>query len=230
MFQKYWESRNTQIITAKLEKEQLDKLEKVSKLHKISINSIFTTALLKVANESIEIGIPVSLRDIGNKSLANYSTAISIKHKYYDTKDFWENARNVHSLIYAKINNKKSKYFLTQFMNNLSPTLIDAAYFAAFDGYSNSVSKRISNMFGYNKKSSAINLSNLTRVMEIGEESAYNIKDFYFVPPIVPNTSCMFGVATYHNEMIVTLHTMDDEGFKQKRKLMDHLMKELIEL
>lgn len=230
MFQKYWESRKTQIITAKLEESHLTKLEKASKLHKISINSILTTALLKIVGESTEIGISVSLREKDNKPMANYSTAISISHKYDETKDFWENARNVHNLIYAKLNNEKSKYFLTEFMNNLSPTLIDSAYFAAFDGYLNSVSNRISNMFGYSKEPTAINFSNLTRVMESIDGAAYKIKDFYFVPPIVPNAAYMFGVATYHNQLVVTLHALDSEDSKQKKQLMDNLMKELIEL
>lgn len=230
MFRKYWNSCKTQILTFKLEERQLDEIEKLAKLHNISINSILTTIFLKVAGKNIEIGIPVSLREKDNQSMANYATAISIKYRYNERKEFWKNANDVHKLIYAKLDNNKRKYFLTQFMNNVSPTLIDAAYFAAYDEYSNSVAKNVSKIFGYSKIPTAISLSNLTRIMETQEKAFYKIKDYYFVPPIVPNTSCIIGVVTYNKQMIVTFHAIEDGNFKQKSDFFDRAMKELFRL
>lgn len=218
MYQNFWSSHQTEIIIEKIDKEQLRKLVTEARLHKVTINSILVTAFAKAAGEKQEIGIPISLRDQKNHTLANYSTAVSIHHQYDETKDFWENTVSVHKMIYEKLGRNKDKYFLTQFMNAVSPTLVDAAYFAAFDGYDNKVAKRVAAMFGYMNQPASINISNLTRISFHEEEERYQIRDLVFVPPIVPNTSCMIGIVTTEDEMSVTLHAMKDDRFTRRRE------------
>ncbi len=230
MFQKYWATHKTKIISATLEENQLHKVEEQAKQHKVSVNSVITTALIRGAGENAEIGMPVSLREKDNQSMVNYTTAISIKEKYDYHKTFWENASHIHQAIYTKLSNSKSKYFLPKFMCSISPTLIDAAYFTAFNGYENKIAKSISNLFGYIKMPKAINLSNLTKITKAYQPGEYSIKKMYFVPPIVPNASGIFGVVTYNNKMIITFHALDDEGFPKKKAYFEQVIKGLYEI
>ncbi len=230
MINKYWSSRKTSIIAEKVKEDVLFHLERKAKSNHVSVNSTLVTAFARAAEESTEFGIPVSLRENNNHTMANLATAISIKYQYNEKQDFWENARKVHSIINKKLSNNKSKFFLTQFMNQLSPTLIDSAYFSAFDGYENEIAARIRNMFGYVANPKAINISNLTRISTKDKDANYQIADIAFVPPIVPNASCMIGVITYESQMVITLHLLDNELRQQKEDLFKRaitVMKEL---
>ena len=219
MFNKYWSIHNTCIITEKVKEDILLQLEQDSKRNHISVNSILVTAFARAAGEAIKLGIPVSLRESNNHTMANYATAISIKYQYNEKQDFWENARKVHSIINKKLSNNKSKFFLTQFMNQLSPTLIDSAYFSAFDGYENKIAARIRDMFGYVANPKTYNMSNLTRISIKEKDAKYQIADIAFVPPIVPNASGMIGVITYQSQMVIALHVLDNEMRQQKEEL-----------
>jgi len=116
------------------------------------------------ARQAVDVGMAVDIRQNGYAGMGNFTSGISIQYAYDSTKDFWLNAQKVHALIYAKLDSNAKKYFLNQFMGALDPTLIDSAYFSAFDRYENKTAKTIARMFGYNGRPKGISITNLAKI------------------------------------------------------------------
>jgi hypothetical protein len=143
-------------------------------------------------------------------------------------KDFWVNAAKVHERMLEKINHPGKKFFLLNFMNAVSPTLIDAAYYSAFDEFSDPTAASASRMFGYQGNGKGISLTNLTRAPIPDLYGAIRLARIVFVPPLVPNAKRILGIVTIGGHMTVTMqYCIDyDENrviFEKSAKLLSSL-------
>lgn len=228
MFHTYWTEREAAIFTHNIYKGDLTKLLELSKAHSVTLNSTITTAFIKTAKEKSDVGMAVSIRPEGYSGMGNYASGISIQYTYDHSKGFWENAQVVHSLIYDKLNNHAKKYFLLQFMSGLAPTLIDAAYFAAFDGYSNKAAKTMQKMFGYNGNPKAISLTNLTKLNIPAQYGEYALSDFTMVPPLVPNGKRVIGVATLEETLTISMRVEKNTITPSEKVFFENAIQELL--
>lgn len=147
--------------------------------------------------------------------MGNYATGISIPYCYDNNLSFDDNAVKVHKVVYDKIN-KKDKYFLMQFMNGLSQTLIDATYFSVFDSYKNKSAQMTANMFGYCNNPQGISITNLTNVPIATNYGPYQLSNYLCLPPLVPNTKIIFGVSTFDERMNITMCTEESVTFDKE--------------
>ena len=215
LFNKYWNERNIKIYSQTINKDTIEKLFQISKQNNISINSILLTAFYKVFQSKTDIGISINLREKENKGMGNYATGISIPYCYDNNLSFDDNAVKVHKVVYDKIN-KKDKYFLMQFMNGLSQTLIDATYFSVFDSYKNKSAQMTANMFGYCNNPQGISITNLTNVPIATNYGPYQLSNYLCLPPLVPNTKIIFGVSTFDERMNITMCTEESVTFDKE--------------
>lgn len=230
MFTSYWRNRKTEIFCEEINEIQLSALKRIAKQHGITLNSLLTTAFAKVARERSDIGMAASVRPKDYRGMGNYATGISVQYRYNIAKDFWANTKEVHKFIYKKLNNNRAKFFLLEFMNGVSPTLVDAAYFSAFGGYENKVAKTICNMFGYGGKPKSISITNLT-TLDIGEQNGdYSIKDIRFVPPLVPNARRLIGISTFRNKMAISFHVENNELLSEEKAFFEDAISYLKQL
>jgi hypothetical protein len=218
MVEQYWSEWNTEIVCKLISSNGYDKLIEKAKEHQVSVNSMIATALLQAEKEQADIGITVNIRPNQCKGMGNYATGITVSHHYNENKSFFENAKIVHAKTVKKLSRNTTKYFLTQFMGSLSPTLIDAAYFATFDNCNHSTAKKVASLFGYDHPK-GITLSNLTKLKIPTTYGQYQIRNFACVPPLVPNTNKMIGVATLDDTMAITLHILKDEHCKDNEAI-----------
>lgn len=212
MYKQCWKNRETLVYTYQLKEENYDLLYQYAKANQVTINTLLTTALIKVSGELCDVGMAASIREKDFTGMGNYATGISIKYKYKEKYDFLWNAKMVQKRIYSKLNNTSKKYFLLQFMRNIEPTLIDAVYFNACGNYENKIAKTFSKMFGYDGNPKGISITNLT---QLPIESKYNdieLKDLIFIPPIVLNAKRIIGVASLGKNMRLSLHINNDEN------------------
>ncbi len=210
LFQNYWKTHGTTIYTEHLEVQEYQALVAFSKKTGITINSIILTALIKAAKEPCDIGTAVTIRKQGYEGMGNFATGISIQYTYRSSKSFQENAKTVQRLMRKKLDDPRKKYFLLQFMGNLSPTLIDAAFFSAYDGYMNGAAKQFQKLFGYDGNPKGISVTNLTRLPIAQEYGTYRLEGFTFIPPRVTNAKRVLGIATLGERMVFTLHVEED--------------------
>lgn len=121
IYREYWKNRDIHILLETFCGEECVRLLTLARSHQITFNSLFVTALAKASGEKRSIGLAASVRPEGYEGMGNYATGISIDYAYKPSLDFWENARNVHRLIYKKLDTEADKYFLLRFMGELSP-------------------------------------------------------------------------------------------------------------
>ncbi len=218
MFESYWNKRETEIMDELFTGRELEKLIYLCKLNEVTVNSAIVTAFLYGVRVEKEVGLAVSIRPDKFEGMGNYVSGISIRYQLNNRKTFWENARKVQKLIYKKLNSNSAKYFLLQFLDCLEPTLVDAAYFSAFDGYENKSAAKVRDMFGYNRGSKGISITNLTRLDIPRTYGKYGINTIRFVPPLVPNAKRIIGIETIGEQMSVTLQYEKNETAQEKQE------------
>lgn len=215
MNSKYWSRHSSYVTTCAIAGGAYETLTAAAKNHSVSINSVITAAFIKAAYECGEkhaqdVGHAVSIREKGYSGMGNFATGISIKYVYNDSKDFWQNAKSIHKLIYIKLNDDKKKYFLLQFMGNITGTLCDAVYFSAVAGYDNKTALTFSKMFGYGGNPKGISITNLTKLPIENIYGNYEITDIVVIPPLVLNARRIIGIASLGNKMEISFSIEDD--------------------
>ena len=101
-----------------------------------------------------------------------------------------------------------------QFMNGLSGTLVDAAYFSAFDSYKNKSAKMTAKMFGYSKNPQGISITNLTKIPIPTEYGTNRLSNYLCIPPLVPNLKMVVGISTLDESMSITMCVEEHLLFK----------------
>ncbi|MEN6316239.1 MAG: condensation domain-containing protein [Clostridiaceae bacterium] len=215
MNSKYWSAHSSYVTVCVFAGSTYDSLIAAAKANRVSVNTVITAAFIKAANECGEtnaqdVGHAVSIRKKGYTGMGNFATGISMKYLYDGNKGFFENAKCIQKLIYKKINDDKKKYFLLQFMGNITGTLCDAIYFAAVAGYGNKTALNFCKMFGYDGNPKGISITNLTKLPIEKSYGDYEITDFVFVPPLVLNAKRIIGIASLGNRMEISFCVEDD--------------------
>lgn len=216
LFNKYWEKHKSYVTYSKIEEEDFSHLINFSKSTGLTINTLLTTALMEVDGSYLDCGLAVSIREKDNIGLGNFASGISIKYHYDPNKNFISNAEKIQKLIRVKTEDINRKMFLLNFMDGITPTLIDAIYFASCSLCDNSVAKRFAKMFGYMGNPKGLSITNLRELPIKTDMGTYSVDNIMFVPPLILNAVHLIGVATAKDRLIVSLHLdgekeIDDE-------------------
>lgn len=230
MSKKYWDQHESWIETFIIEGEDYSNLISYTKTQQLTVNSLITAALIRAAEEKSDVGHAVSIREKGYTGMGNFATGISIQYQYNEKQDLAVNAKRVQNLIQRKLQSPGKKYFLLQFMGQMEPTLIDAVYFAACDGYQNKTAETFSKMFGYAGNPKGISITNLTKLPIEQEYGSLKLSDFVFIPPLVMNAKRIIGIATLGERMILSLHLNKDENLEDNVKFFHKGMEYLTKL
>ncbi len=215
----YHSNHRTALYRDELSGEQLERLKKYAHDGGFSINSLIAAAFASVVPAGSGVGVAVDVRPADINGMGNFSTGISVASEYSPEKTLSENAAHIHHQIRQKLDSPKNKFFLYDFMNAISPSLIDAIYFVRYDNYRNQLAEGICRMCGYTGEPDGISTSNL-RTVELPDSPAwrYRCDVFWFIPPYIPNVRAVAGISTYRDKMTVTLHTADDDYADYERR------------
>lgn len=208
MAAQYWREKQSTITVEEFSEDEVSKLHRLAMENRISLNSLLTAKYAAGMKKSGNIGISVNLRPDDYKGMGNYATGVSIFYEYDNQMELIDNAKKIHELIYKKLDDDREKYFLQMFMGGMEPTLIDAAYFAAFGNYKNEIAESVRKMFGYRRDARGLNISNLKEICISQEDGdSYHCSNYIFVPPHIPNVEMVIGVCTYQGKMTVCIHS-----------------------
>ncbi len=205
LYASYWDSRATAVLEDSFEPDETAALTGWCHANGVTVNSALAAAFLLAAEES-SVGVAVSVRDKDYEGLGNFATGVSVDYFPAVDTGFGERTRELHALLYKKLGDPQSLYFLLKFMDAVAPSLIDGAYFNAFGGYEHPIAQRAAVMFGFRGSTKGVNLTNLTKLPIPTVYGAYRLKSISFVPPLVPGSQRLVGAATLGGRMCVTMH------------------------
>lgn len=211
----YWKKVTSYIQCKKFSVDETARIKERAKQLGVSVNSYIVTAFLQADRRNRVVGIPVSIRGNGDKSMTNLTSGISITHCFSEKNTFAENAGQVHRKINSAIG--KKRWFVLQFVSGFSPAMIDGVLLNTHNCCQYPLLKKMAEVMGYTGNAKRdLGITNLTILdipMVYGENK---IEEIIFVPPAVSYSENIIGVLTAGGEMMITYHGTVDKQEKDK--------------
>lgn len=215
LHESYWKKVSSCIQYKRFSSEETSLIIKNAKRIGVSVNSYIITAFLQADINNRIVGIPLSVRENGNKSMANLVSGICIIHSFADRYTFSENAKQVQKKFSKKL--KIHRWFVLRFLAELSPSLIDGVLLYAHNCYKNLPIEQLAKVMRYTENNTRdLGISNLT-VLDIPSiYGSVKIEKIIFIPPNVSYSDNIIGIATFNGEMTITYHGTENDKEKQK--------------
>lgn len=204
---RFWEARGeTACEKACLEGAELEGILEACRRHGVTLTGLLIAALQSASGQA-DCGLAVSVRPPEMEGMGNWATGITVTHAPDTSCDLWQNAAPAQLNMKEKLDDPAKKFFLLRFMDAVSPTLTDAAYYAAYAGYASEIAQKAAAMFGYGADAKALSLTNLTRAPIPIEYGGARIREIAFWPPFVPNALRLVGAVTVGDRLVLTMQT-----------------------
>lgn len=221
IYRKYWNNHHSIAFTAQLSQRETDTVVAKAKQADVSINSYITAAFLRAFADQAVIGVAVDCRTKGYRGMANHTTGIAVTYRYNEKQSFAKNAQAVHKLIYKELNNKRKRFLVLRFIDRMDGPLLDAVCMNVFGGYENKTVKYVARLMNYDGSQRDIGISNLTRLDIPIKYGEYVLENFVFVPPVIPYSKHIVGVATLGEQMSIVLNVMEDADAAFEQRFFD---------
>ena len=205
MFDRYWSKLDTAVQACTFDKAETERLCKWCDENDVSLNTALAAAFALAAEES-GVGLGLTVREKGYTGLGNFSTGVSADFFPSADTSFAERVRDLEYQFRRKLLDPKLRYFQLSFMSRISPELTDAAYFAAFGGYTNRFAAQAAGMFGFTGQSRGVSLTAAGELPIPVEYGPYRLEGLSFVPPLVPGCQRLLGAGILNGRLSVTMH------------------------
>lgn len=222
---RYWETTSSNIEYSHLSKKETALIKEKAKRIGVSVNSYIITAFLQADKNNSVVGIPISVRENGNKSMTNLTSGVCIIHSFKDNDTFSENARQIQQKVSKEI--KIHRWFVLRFLSNFTPALIDGVLLQTRHCYEKPILEQLSRVMRYTgEKTRDLGITNLTVLDIPASYGAYKIEKIIFIPPNISYSHNIIGVSTFNEEMTLTFHGTEEDRDSQKQ-LFDKGVKKL---
>jgi len=228
LHESYWRNTGSLFLHKTLSEKETKCVIANAKKIGVSVNSYIITAFLCADKNIRDTGIPVSVRESGNRSMSNLTSGINAEYSYSDNLSFSDNARKLHSIIMGKL--KKYRLFVLQFLSKMPATLIDSVLLYIYGLFDVPLTRITADIMGYtNAKKRGLGVTNLT-VIDIPTvyENA-EIKGLVFMPPNVSYSNNIIGVSTFDGNMTLTYHGTD-KGIKEQSDFFNRCIENLLKM
>ncbi len=195
---------------------EVERLKVFAKKSRVTVNSVLATAFLKAYNKTALVGMPVSIREQGNKMVNNQASGLSITYQYDSSVSFAVNCQKVHTLIYDFLQKDSRKYFALRFSDMFDGSFLDSVCMGKYLDYQNPVTEKMMELMNYDDHPRDLGITNLTNVSIPAKYGKYEISNFGFVAPVVPYGVRVIAIATFENEMCITMNTIVKEQKDEK--------------
>ena len=186
------------------------------------LDAMLMTALLSALGERSLIGFALPLRE-GDDYMGDFSSGISLESTYDNALSFAANAKALQSKVAALLNDPNSSNYRLKYDQALEPTLIDASYFAAFDGYGDPIARQVAQMRGLTDKKGINGLSSLRPTPLEHSYGEYSLVDCAFVPPLIPSAIRVLGVAALDKRLVLTLRARQNASAEAECALLERV-------
>lgn len=121
---------------------EVERLKVFAKESRVTVNSVLATAFLKAYKKTALVGMPVSIREQGNRMVNNQASGLSITYQYDSSVSFAVNCQKVHTLIYDFLQKDSRKYFALRFSDMFDGSLLDSVCMGKYLDYQNPVTEK----------------------------------------------------------------------------------------
>ncbi len=195
---------------------QVERLKAFAKESRVKVNSVLVTAFLKAYRRTALVGMPVSIREQGNRMVNNQASGLSITCQYDNSVSFAVNCQKVHTLIYDFLQKDSRKYFALRFSDMFDGSLLDSVCIGKYLGHPNPVTEKMMGLMNYDSHPRDLGITNLTNISIPAQYGKYEISNFGFVAPVVPYGVRVIAISTFENEMCITMNTIVREPKAEK--------------
>ena len=207
---------NRNIITWKFTENELNRVTSLCKVHGVSLNSAFATALLaserkflKDSNSKTKIAMAVNLRSRFNfnpgTGLGNYASGLNCKIRYNQKLDFWSNAQKINQYLKACISNDKKMFEFVHSMLELNGNLFVNLHLSRLERKKNDAMLKKVNRLGLLSTDGGFEFSNLGII----EMNPQYVKDFNFLLPTSEVYTIAFSAVTTSESSYVNIQYKD---------------------
>lgn len=172
----------------------------------IKLNALIAAAFSVATDERESIGVPLSTRKEGNRSVGVYGSSVSINPtiKIGMKYDLISTAERINKELTELMGNDFREQRSNAIISRLNGNLLDAGYYAAFMRYDNAVAKDIAKLFSLNKPGDGMQLNNLGEVNFEKEYSFGTLEEMYYVPSIITNFRRAISYVTFDDRIFLT--------------------------
>jgi len=195
---------------------EVERLKVFAKESGVTVNSVLAAAFLKAYDKTALVGMPVSIREQGNRMVNNQASGLSITYQYDSSVSFAVNCQKVHMLIYDFLQKDSRKYFALRFSDMFDGSLWDSVCMGKYLDYQNPVTEKMMELMNYDDHPRDLGITNLTNVSIPAKYGKYEISNFGFAAPVVPYGVRVIAIATFENEMCITMNTIVKEQKTEK--------------
>lgn len=225
----YWSKNHVNVRRELIEKEDMKYI--INKCHEmgVTVNSLIYALAAKAFGEKTKMGFVVNVRGSKFSSYGNYVNSLIFDGEYDETKEFSENARNMHNLI--KYNNSDVSIPLlgSLITNEVNGNLIDAAYFRNMKDYRSKVVSDYSEALGLGDEKIPFLASNLGVAKLESEYGRYVVQNIYVGSPLDSSLNLNMGVVTVSGNMSINVEYRNVEGVDYD-DIIDQIMEGLNEI
>ena len=157
-----------------------------------------------------------SVREKGNRTMANLISGVSSTQQFDANLTFEENAKLVHEK--AKESIRKYQYFVITFLSNFHPSIIDGILLHAHNQNNHLLLNEISRLMGYKGNFTRdIGITNLT-VLDVPKQVGnMYVDNIVVVAPLISYTRKVICASTFDGKLTLSIHDMNQQTDFLKR-------------
>lgn len=171
-------------------------------------DALLAAALAQALGGRAPICLSASLRGEGG-GMGNHAVNVPLDCRAESGQALCEAARAVSAALRAPERDPHTLSRRLSHMAGLAPTLIDAAYFAAYDGYGDPIARQTAQVCGYLGEPEATYLDVVWASPLRREYDGLRIASCAYIPPLIPGASRALGAVELDGRVTLTLRGRD---------------------
>lgn len=221
-----YHERGAEIVEHTFSAEQTLALDAFAKQHGEHLGSLVTAALVLAQDSSGEAGYARGVRG-DSSDIFDFERTATFRFDLANLTDIGGCTGQIAATVQKRFTSEDERREQLAFMQTLEPTLIDAAYYAAFAGYGDLMAGQARDMFGL-VGGRAFNLTDLGAVEPGGER--FKAVEAHFLPQLASTANISAGMLIHGGCLTVSAQFPTAENFKPQGDTFYDAMARLSEL
>lgn len=206
----YWE-RPSGIEAHVFTAETTAKLAELAREKNAGLGALVSAALILSQQESGEAGYARAMRpDSRADDMGDYERNATFRFDLANVLPLFDCAGQIADTAAAKFADAEERTQTLAFMETLEPTIIDAAYYAAFGGYPDLMAAQARDMFGING-SREFNLTDLGSA-DGASDGRWHAENVRFLPQLNPTAKMSVGMVISGGRLAVAAQFAEEDG------------------
>lgn len=215
----YWE-RPSGIASHVFSAETTARLAERAREKNAGLGSLVASALILAQQDSGEAGYARAMRpDNRLGDMGDYERNATFRFDLANTLPLFDCAGQIAATTASKFADAEERIQTLAFMETLEPTIIDAAYYAAFGGYPDLMAAQARDMFGING-SRAFNLTDLGSADD-SSDGRWHAENVRFLPQLSPTAGTSVGMVISGGRLAVAAQFVEEDGSDARDNFLD---------